>query len=186
MLALWLQPPSDTQPIAHRTRSHGVAMLANPPKSSKPQKVAFILPSDHSNKYSKAYRQLTPARLQLAREQTPWRQSPVAMKWLERSCAKVWAHTLRNNQFAPLADDEDNKNKTLGLHSHYSTMQQVKRWNTVNSGSTQRIKKLGIYHTPMNLVDYAKALAANPTIHLPPVAPPPVPLVLPHNNNVWQ
>jgi hypothetical protein len=60
-------------------------------------------------------------------------------------------------------------------------MQQIKRWNTVNSGNTQRIKKLGIVHTPMNLVNYAKALAANPTIHLPPVAPPPVPLVLPHN-----
>jgi hypothetical protein len=65
-------------------------------------------------------------------------------------------------------------------------MQWVKRWNTVNSEGTQHIKKLGIDHTPMNLVDYAKALAANPTIHLPSVVPPPVPLVLPHNDNVWQ
>ncbi len=66
MLTQRLQPPADTQPIALRTRSHGVALSANPPKSIKPQKVSFILPSNHSDKHSKAYWQLTPARLQLA------------------------------------------------------------------------------------------------------------------------
>ena len=33
---------------------------------------------------------------------------PVFNKWLKRSSSKVWAKTLHNNRFAPLADD-DNK-----------------------------------------------------------------------------
>jgi hypothetical protein len=76
MLAPRLQPPSDTQPISRRTRSHGVALSANPPKPITPKKVpqlgkiqlkvSFTRPSNYSDKYSEAYRHLTPNRLQLA------------------------------------------------------------------------------------------------------------------------
>ena len=91
---------------------------AHPPKPIKPQKVSFILPRNHLDKYSEAYRHLTPARLQLAGENTQWKQSPVIKNWRERSCSKVQAitlpTTLHNNQFALLADeDKENKDKPL-------------------------------------------------------------------------
>ena len=50
--------------------------------------------------------------MQLAKENTPRKQSPVAKNWMERSCSKVRAVTLpvplHNNQYALLADDDDN------------------------------------------------------------------------------
>ena len=85
--------------------------------------------------------------------------------------------------------------KILLLHSQYLIMPPGKCSNTVNSVSTQTIKKFGIDPTPTNLVDCAKALVSNPPtqtkktvpvqLHHPPVAPPPLPPVLPQNNNVF-
>jgi len=119
MLAPRLQPPSDTRPIALRTGSHGVALSANPPKPIKQHKVSFSLPRNHLDKYSETYRHLTPARLQLPWENTQWKQSPVIKNWRERSCSKVHAvtlpATLHNNRFAPLADNEDDKDEPSDL-----------------------------------------------------------------------
>jgi hypothetical protein len=194
MFAPRLQPTSDTRPIALCTQSHGVVLSANPPKPIKPQKVSFILPSNHLDKHSKAYRQLTPARLQLAQEQTPWKQSPIATNWRERSCAKVWADTLHNNQFAPLADDEDNDDKDSALALPVLDHATGKTLKHRQLRKHPDYKKLGIDPTPTNLADCAKALVSNPPtqtkkpapvqLHHPLVAPPPLLLVLPQNNNV--
>jgi hypothetical protein len=99
MLALRLQQLLDSLQIALRTQSHGVAILANLCKSGQvhfhttnygdksgdtesgqvhfhPEnaqvqlKVSFTLPNNHLDRYSKAYRHLTPAQLQLAWENT--------------------------------------------------------------------------------------------------------------------
>ena len=49
----------------------------------------------------------------MERENTPWKQAPATMQWMERSCSKVQAGTLpvpanlRNNRFALLAEDDD-------------------------------------------------------------------------------
>jgi hypothetical protein len=108
-------PPATSQPIAHRTRynlgiTNSNAMVVSPPNTVR-QSVAFSLPPTHVDKYSEAYRHLTPARLQLARENTPWKQSPVHKNWMERSSTRTHHITLpaalHNNQFALLADDED-------------------------------------------------------------------------------
>ena len=61
--------------------------------STVPLKVSFTLPSNHLDKYSKTYRQLTLAQLQLAWEQTDWTKN------------------ANNNRFALLdGDKEDDVN----------------------------------------------------------------------------
>jgi hypothetical protein len=103
--------------------------MENPPKPITPKKVpqlekiqlkvSFTLPSNHSDKYGKAYRQFTPNCLQLTGENTQWKQSPVIKNWRERSCSKVrevtLPTTLHNNQFALLASKEDNEDKPMDL-----------------------------------------------------------------------
>ena len=85
-------------------------MVVSPPNINQ-RTVSFSLPPTHVDKYFDTYWQLTPAQLQLVRDNTPWKQSPVAKKWMERSCSKVHQITLpaalHNNRFSLLADDKD-------------------------------------------------------------------------------
>jgi hypothetical protein len=145
-------PITDTQPIAHRTRSthinaNIIALMASPLNTGQ-RAVSFSLPPTHVNKYSEAYRHLTPAQLQLARENTPWKQSPVAKNWMEISYSKVWAvtlpvpATLHNNRFALLADDNDNfdDDKQPTTATAYSVLDHDTR-ETLEHRQLQRLPK---------------------------------------------
>jgi hypothetical protein len=129
-----------------------------------PRKVSFVLPSNHKDKYSEAYRQLTPAQLKLAWEHTHWKQLPVSKKWLERSSSKVWAETLHNNKFehnsrfSILAvkddgdDNGDNETTATNINIALPVLDQAtgKRWNMDSSANTQSIKMCGTNHTLTN------------------------------------
>ena len=171
-------PLPASQPIAHCTltnqvNAESIALVVsaartttpNPPKSSDAQKVSFTLPSNHSDKYSEAYRQLTPARLQLACENTPWQQSPVAKNWLERSCFKVRAVTLpatyttTNLLSWQMTTLTMTNNQQLQPPTQCWTMIPEKNWSIANSDGFPSTKPHGTHHTQMKLEDSVRGLA---------------------------